>query len=240
MPGVGTNRYAYSLNDPVNLSDPGGNDLSNAPGDVDFDEEQATREEVARITREYEIAIGRDPDGLPFEDIGYISYGPSMISAEDAQADFDLRASGELGSGDDILIEPAMLMTGAAVGYRVGRWTFSGIRNSLNPRRVFWTGRSSTTGRSAGTVAQDLAQATGATTLEMTLEGRVLDAITTRATYPRLERFWESASRRLANRANSATVVRGSNNRGALSVWERLERPILENRNIPITVRNLQ
>ena len=33
-PGVGTNRYAYSANDPVNLSDPGGNEAS--PGIVEM------------------------------------------------------------------------------------------------------------------------------------------------------------------------------------------------------------
>lgn len=31
-PGVGTNRYSYSFNDPVNLSDPGGNQVIDIPG----------------------------------------------------------------------------------------------------------------------------------------------------------------------------------------------------------------
>ncbi|MGO4574356.1 RHS repeat-associated core domain-containing protein, partial [Microvirga sp. 2TAF3] len=32
LPGVGTNRYAYALNNPVNLNDPGGNSVSDTGG----------------------------------------------------------------------------------------------------------------------------------------------------------------------------------------------------------------
>jgi len=45
--GVGTNRYAYSFNDPVNLSDPEGNDIDDDPRDHSTDPEEfdAAREE---------------------------------------------------------------------------------------------------------------------------------------------------------------------------------------------------
>ena len=46
-PGVGTNRYAYSGNDPVNLSDPGGNEVI----DDDFDED-----ERERLERDFEAS----------------------------------------------------------------------------------------------------------------------------------------------------------------------------------------
>jgi len=36
-PGVGTNRYSYSFNDPVNLRDPGGNDINDDPRDHSTD-----------------------------------------------------------------------------------------------------------------------------------------------------------------------------------------------------------
>ncbi|WP_198411890.1 RHS repeat-associated core domain-containing protein [Microvirga flavescens] len=52
LPGVGTNRYAYSLNDPINLRDPGGNE-ANLPGESPSD-----------ATRDYEAAVANNDPGL--------------------------------------------------------------------------------------------------------------------------------------------------------------------------------
>lgn len=43
MPGVGTNRYAYSQNDPVNRSDPNGHTYSGTETDADFGEDMSTK-----------------------------------------------------------------------------------------------------------------------------------------------------------------------------------------------------
>jgi HNH endonuclease len=79
--GVGTNRYAYSGNDPVNLSDPGGNTMGNAvaPGDMIGSPEWGTGREVGPSQQE---ALDGYPDSLQdgsFEQaFGRRSWGEDM------------------------------------------------------------------------------------------------------------------------------------------------------------------
>lgn len=54
VPGVGTNRYAYALNNPINLSDPGGHESgSYGPG-----------ESPSAATSDYEAAVARGDPGI--------------------------------------------------------------------------------------------------------------------------------------------------------------------------------
>lgn len=80
QPGVGTNRYSYSLNDPINLRDPGGNDIDDDPRDHSTDpgefdtargqEGQSVDEarERGRLTAETEAAA-QDLFGKSFNDL---------------------------------------------------------------------------------------------------------------------------------------------------------------------------
>jgi subtilisin family serine protease len=68
QPGVGTNRYAYSFNDPVNLRDPGGNEIIDEKFDDDKREElerdaQDARDRMALTILGYADALDRARDG---------------------------------------------------------------------------------------------------------------------------------------------------------------------------------
>jgi len=85
-PGVGTNRYSYSGNDPVNLRDPGGNDINDDPRDhstdpVSFDtargqEGQAVDEarERGRLSRAADT-VAMEVFGKPFDELNSIQKG---------------------------------------------------------------------------------------------------------------------------------------------------------------------
>lgn len=66
-------------------------------------------------------------------------------------------------------------------------------------------------------------------TLEMTLIGSLLDAITTKATYPFLRLLWNKASFDFAASAEGAVNVFQSTSRGVRleSVWRQVEYPQL-------------
>ncbi len=94
-PGVGTNRYAYSGNDPINHYDPLGNDFSKAPGDYDFSEEGATSEEIEMQNRE----LDEYTNGIIVDDsIGHLSSGPGKYRS--TQKYLDAVASGKIGPQD--------------------------------------------------------------------------------------------------------------------------------------------
>ncbi|WP_298258233.1 hypothetical protein [uncultured Litoreibacter sp.] len=83
-PGVGTNRYAYSGNDPINQYDPFGNNFSNAPGDYDFSPEQAAAEEAEMEVRGMHSLTG---GGIINTEIGHLNSGPGRRSGEQAYID---------------------------------------------------------------------------------------------------------------------------------------------------------
>jgi RHS repeat-associated protein len=53
QPGVGTNRYAYSFNDPVNLRDPGGNEVIDE--DTPDDLRDQVREDAEDLGFKYQV-----------------------------------------------------------------------------------------------------------------------------------------------------------------------------------------
>lgn len=145
-------------------------------------------------------------------------------------------ASGSI-VASNVDIDIALTVTGIGPAYKAGKAAVSAIRASLNPNRVFWTGRSATTGVSARVAAEEYAKTNGATTLEMTVTGKILDLVTTKRNFKSLEPIWEAASGRFASGAEKATVFQGTISRGAASVWERVEKPVLESRAIDYATR---
>jgi len=68
--------------------------------------------------------------------------------------------------------------------------------------RVFWSGS-----KYAAAAAEAYARATGGQTLEMTFGGRILNAVTTRRSFPYLKPIWDLASRRFAAGASGTVNI---------------------------------
>lgn len=134
QPGVGTNRYAYSANDPVNAADPGGNITYNPGGSTSTGyHNQDTPDErytswTDRSHSDYETSISPDFVGNPGVDFGTTverrdsdSFNPrgggwetrTEYVVTDHYADFLVGSSGMAASGDFIF---AFVPVGATVG----------------------------------------------------------------------------------------------------------------------------
>jgi hypothetical protein len=112
-----------------------------------------------------------------------------------------------------LIAETAANVAGGYGLMRSGLWVGKGVLNSLNSSRVFWTGENSAK-VSAMNAAQILAAETGATTLEMTLTGKVMNALHNFEAFGKKPfelpgRAWDWASARFARGAENATVVDG-------------------------------
>jgi hypothetical protein len=101
----------------------------------------------------------------------------------------------------------------------------SSLTGQNSTPKVFWSG-----GTQARKAAEAYATATGGQTLEMTFTGAVLDAITTKQTYPWLKPLWDKASLDFARSAQGPVDVFQSASRGVRvdSVWSQVEYPQLK------------
>jgi RHS repeat-associated protein len=113
-------------------------------------------------------------------------------------------------------------MTQGAVG--ITRGAANLVVDNSTPK-VFWSG-----GSPARQAAETFASANGGQTLEMTFMGSILDAITTKGTYPFLKPLWDKASFDFASSAEGAVDVFQSGSRGVRvnSVWSTVEYPQLQ------------
>jgi hypothetical protein len=236
QPGVGTNRYAYSNNDPVNKLDPNGNSWldrawDSIAGEGSFNRtfgDKGSAWSDRNFGNSVEKGIVASRYDSEISDRGFS--GTSYSGYADFKQKAIFSASGIAASGDEFVADVALIGSGAGALYKVGRWTYAGISASMNTSRVFWSGVG------ARTHAEAYAAANGGTTLEMTLTGRILDAVTTPKNFSKLEGLWARASARFAQGAQDATVFQGSANRGVDSVWQRIEQPILDSRGISYVV----
>lgn|GEM_PF-1414165 len=107
----------------------------------------------------------------------------------------------------------------------------AGVKALKSADRVFWSG-----GIQAKQAAEAYAKAIGGKTLEMTLPGKILNALTTNRTYPLLRPLWEKASLNFAKNAEGAVDVFHSASRGVSldSVWAQIEYPQLMKQGNPI------
>lgn len=85
MPGVGTNRYSYSLNDPINKSDPNGHSFGSdiddpgGPADGIKDGEATKAQEERRAARKDVLEVKRIDDRLKWEQMGPRARGPISL-----------------------------------------------------------------------------------------------------------------------------------------------------------------
>ncbi|CAA9357513.1 MAG: Serine/threonine protein kinase [uncultured Gemmatimonadetes bacterium] len=93
--------------------------------------------------------------------------------------------------------------------------------------RVFWSGPGNKE------AAQEFAERTGRTTLEMTPEGKALEAATKDMPWDEAKPLWEQASRDFACGATGCAhaFVEGARPQG---VWNTIEKPILQGNGVPI------
>ena len=122
-PGVGTNRYAYSANDPVNLSDPGGNEAS--PGIV-------------------EMAIGKFLEGLSdafsdaWSNLGGRTSDALIAATPGDQASaraVDALRNGEYGTAVDLPPEaPSFITRVCGSGFHNLRFRFGQARRARSPQ----------------------------------------------------------------------------------------------------------
>lgn len=97
--------------------------------------------------------------------------------------------------------------------------------------RVFWSG-----GNIAKNAAADFATANSGKTLEMTWVGKTLEYATAKTSYNTMKPFWDYASYSFGRGAQGS--VNTFINQGAYrtgSIWNTVERPLLQSRGIGIT-----
>ncbi|WP_424831391.1 RHS repeat-associated core domain-containing protein [Ruegeria sp.] len=144
QPGVGTNRYSYSFNDPVNLSDPGGNSWLDRAWDSVFGEDSFNNtfgdagsawsdrhfgNDLEQFVGEvYKRDVGKDSlSSLGYdEDYDYDDYKEGTIAA----------ASGLAMSADGALVEAVAGANTIGLLYKAGRWTYLGVKTVINPKQA--------------------------------------------------------------------------------------------------------
>jgi RHS repeat-associated protein len=125
--------------------------------------------------------------------------------------------------------------TGVAAGFAAGGKGLLNLTKSA-ASRVFWSG-----GNQAKAAAQAFAKANGAKTLDMTLGGKALSALTKLTSYERTAPLWEKASASFAKGAKGSVNVFHNADDGVRlkSIWSQVEYPILKNKNVNLIYHNI-
>ena len=236
--GVGTNRYAYSLNDPVNLRDPGGNrSFWEAVGDLFRSKEERVEANSDRARWAVE-AISQAQS----------QYNSGAIELEAANEiiqrerrhlksylDIIEKNGGNAGGlARDIVfgsMDMGVGLVGGAAAIKAGNVVLYG----KNTGRVFWSGGTMTE-------AARIAKANGMVTVEMTRVGKVLTAATSsmlKAGVPwkAIRPAWVITSKGFAAGATGTAIAVLGKVVDPKSVWLQHELPILLRKGVQIVTQ---
>jgi RHS repeat-associated protein len=241
QPGVGTNRFSYSFNDPVNKLDPMGNETKPASGWEKFKSyfglDQASRDRTHQYNAQVSLGLASQmiKDGYNRNDLVVMDH------MHNAQREFSRIGTSGRTEAWEVLFGPALDAALSGAPAIIGGSQLAA--NSLNTGRVFWSG-----GPKAMTEAATLARLSGTTTLEMTIRGGavsmldkgvrlipegLLRTVTGKTARDIMSPIWESTSRSFASGARgSATAVIGEVR--ATSIWSTIEYPTLINNGVSI------
>jgi hypothetical protein len=136
QPGVGTDRYAYSGNDPINNLDPLGNSWLDESWDDVFGQDSfnSTFGDSASVWSdrtfgnavEKGIVVGRYDQEVAGGDFSSTSYSGYPDFKDKALLD----ASGTAASGDEFVANVTLAGTGASLAYKAGRWGYAAIQGA--------------------------------------------------------------------------------------------------------------
>ena len=236
--GVGTNRYAYSFNDPVNKSDVNGHAWIDRTWNKIFGKGSFDRSfgkgASDRMDYHADKNFGNENEKTAADHYRWQMNNPSAQSYASIKNGW--MTNGQARNGDGIVFGLLGAGSLAKVGWSVGKWALLGGRNA---NRVFWSG-ASTTGVSAGVAAQSYAIGGRAITLEMTAIGKALNSASRVVPYKVLKPLWNKASAIFAHGARGQAVVFRGVQSNPNGIWAVIERPILERNSVKIIEKIIQ
>lgn len=168
----------------------------------------------------FDLAAGGD--GKPVNNGSYFSY-ENWLSQQNFMT-INPWDGGVWATGYNIDQQMTKVMSGMASVVPVGAGISWGrLLFASNSSRVFWSGS-----RSSKLAAEIFAKNKGATTLEMTLQGKLLQAVTNKYTYNLLKPLWDRASANFARGAQGPVdVFQSAKGVRVESVWATKEYPKL-------------
>jgi hypothetical protein len=266
-PQVGTNRYAYSHNDPINLADPNGNIPYNPGGSTStglHDQGEDTETYTSYTDHSHQdYETYSYSTSTHHEDVSYTAYGgynssvtvsysngsPGINSITPGQnfgTTVNTRSGESVDHGHDFANNgratsaDGALYTAATLPIGIVRApaaASAALYGSSGPR-VFWSG--TTAGASVMGPAATIAAQNGMKTLEMTRAGSALTTATNIFGFNKTRSLWGAASRGFAKSAtNGSIAVQGTAVR-ARSIWNTVERPILTQRGVNFSTRTIK
>jgi RHS repeat-associated protein len=239
-PGVGTNRFSYSFNDPVNKIDPGGNYSIGSGAELGHD--LATKKdgslnkslndafdwffgnEKTRTSRHLENA--RTEFGLAHQ-----AYAETLDPQDEMYQEHLRRAYGEISAiGRSSLAEAWHLVGEDFVDAALGGSLVTSAARATGAAgaetTVFWSG-----GDKAKAAAAEWAAANGGKTVEMTNVGKALESAN--LPWEKAKPLWDAASADFAR--NSSQVVHAFlRDPSVIGIWSRIELPELMRRGVQV------
>ena len=202
---------------------------------------QATELQQTKVNLGYDIASGSsvycngdpvnglDPDGRCVESTlnavpGQAAWQQSVSSFNNGDYGQATLSFGLMLSEQALTVATFGMGSVASAGGEVASSVAAEVGGAQKEGSVFWSG-----GMQTRQAAEAYASTIGGQTLEMTLPGKFLNAITTKQTYPLLKPLWAKASLNFAKNAEGAVDVFHSATRGVRveSFWTKFEYPQL-------------